>query len=348
MSEPTTPTGDQPAPPGARLEEVFDAERDRLIGLAYRMLGSIADAEDVVQTAWLRWSDPGRGPVDRPAAWLTTVVSRLAIDRMRQQQRRREDYVGPWLPEPVATQAADPGSVGVDPARAAELADSVTFGFRAASDRPARSKPCSSCSTCSASRSPDRRGGGRSPGVRQIASRARRKVRRPPGRPATADEALLKSSSSLARGRSTRCCRMSPDVVLTSGRPGGRRTPTVVGPDRVSRLMVHLTPGSSTTSVSLTERTVPPPRHPRAGSAHGARRGCRARRPDRRGAHRDEPREARRDRPPRTGPLTRRSRTRRPCVLSRSPVTGAAELRDGTGWQHRIGWQRRRARQLST
>lgn len=262
MSEPTTPTGDQPAPPGARLEGVFDAERDRLIGLAYRMLGSIADAEDVVQTAWLRWSDPGRGPVDRPAAWLTTVVSRLAIDRMRQQQRRREDYVGPWLPEPVATQAADPGSVGVDPARAAELADSVTFGFLVLLDRlsPVEravfvlsdvfGEPFPSIAAA-VGRSPD--------AVRQITSRARRKVRE--GRQADrrpADEALLTELVvALGEGSVDKVLSlMSPDVVLTSdGGPARRaaRRP-VVGPDRVSRLMVHLTSRVvDDVEVSLTE-----------------------------------------------------------------------------------------------
>src|SRR5690606_36648046 len=191
----------------------------------------------------------GRGPVDRPAAWLTTVVSRLAIDRMRQQQRRREDYVGPWLPEPVATQAADPGSVGVDPARAAELADSVTFGFLVLLDRlsPVEravfvlsdvfGEPFPSIAAA-VGRSPD--------AVRQIASRARRKVRE--GRQADrrpADEALLTELVvALGEGSVDKVLSlMSPDVVLTSdGGPARRaaRRP-VVGPDRVSRLMVHLT-----------------------------------------------------------------------------------------------------------
>ncbi len=99
--------------------DVFEAERPRLLGLAYRILGSAVDAEDVVQEAWVRWQ--AAHDVERPAAWLTTVVSRLALDSWRAQQRKREDYVGPWLPEPVATEP--------DPADRAEMADSLTFGF---------------------------------------------------------------------------------------------------------------------------------------------------------------------------------------------------------------------------
>ena len=101
MSEPTTPTGDQPAPPGARLEEVFDAERDRLIGLAYRMLGSVADAEDVVQDAYARWVSMDREGVREPAALLRTMVTRLCLNELRSARRVRETYIGPWLPEPV-------------------------------------------------------------------------------------------------------------------------------------------------------------------------------------------------------------------------------------------------------
>ena len=105
--------------PSTHELDVFEAERPRLLGLAYRILGSAVDAEDVVQEAWVRWSSAE--DIERPAAWLTTVVSRLALDAWRAQQRKREDYVGPWLPEPVAI---EPG-----PAERAELADSLTFGF---------------------------------------------------------------------------------------------------------------------------------------------------------------------------------------------------------------------------
>jgi RNA polymerase sigma-70 factor, ECF subfamily len=79
----------------------FDPLRPRLIRVAYRMLGSIADAEDVVQEAFLRWLDTDRDAVREPEAFLRRVVTRLCLDLLKSAQRRRESYVGPWLPEPV-------------------------------------------------------------------------------------------------------------------------------------------------------------------------------------------------------------------------------------------------------
>jgi RNA polymerase sigma factor (sigma-70 family) len=81
----------------------WDAERARLTGVAYRMLGSAADAEDVVQEALLRATQAP--PLESPRAWLTTVVTRLCLDALRSARRRRTTYVGTWLPEPVATDA---------------------------------------------------------------------------------------------------------------------------------------------------------------------------------------------------------------------------------------------------
>lgn len=79
----------------------FEAERPRLTRLAYRMLGERGAAEDVVQETWLRWAKVDTAEVNSPAAWLTRTASRLAIDALRKAKTRREDYVGPWLPEPV-------------------------------------------------------------------------------------------------------------------------------------------------------------------------------------------------------------------------------------------------------
>lgn len=84
-------------------EKVWAAERPRLLTIAYRMLGSWQDAEDALQDAWLRWSAANSHTVRSPAAYLTTTVTRLAIDRLRARQRAAETYLGPWLPEPVAT-----------------------------------------------------------------------------------------------------------------------------------------------------------------------------------------------------------------------------------------------------
>lgn len=86
----------------ARLD-LFRSERARLRALAYRMTGSVSDAEDVVQDAWLRWSMVDPGTVDQPRAFLTTIASRLALDRLRAAQAVRERYYGLWLPEPEVT-----------------------------------------------------------------------------------------------------------------------------------------------------------------------------------------------------------------------------------------------------
>jgi RNA polymerase sigma-70 factor (ECF subfamily) len=79
----------------------FDALRPKLMRVAYRMLGSVADAEDVLQDAWLRWADAERDAVRVPEAWLRRVVTRLCLDQLKSARVRREEYFGPWLPEPV-------------------------------------------------------------------------------------------------------------------------------------------------------------------------------------------------------------------------------------------------------
>jgi RNA polymerase sigma-70 factor (ECF subfamily) len=80
---------------------VFDPLRPRLVRIAYRMLGSLADAEDVVQDAYIRWHGTDRASVREPEAWLRRVVTRLALDQLKSARARRETYIGPWLPEPV-------------------------------------------------------------------------------------------------------------------------------------------------------------------------------------------------------------------------------------------------------
>jgi RNA polymerase sigma-70 factor (ECF subfamily) len=104
--------------------EVFEEHRPVLMGVAYRMLGRVADAEDVVQDAWLRWSRADREAVREPRAYLVRVTTRLAVDRLRQAQARKEAYVGPWLPEPYVT---DFGDTAPDAADRAVLADSVSL-----------------------------------------------------------------------------------------------------------------------------------------------------------------------------------------------------------------------------
>ena len=109
----------------AALTEAFEANRPRLKRLAYRMLGSVAEAEDVLQDAWLRWARAGEGVAD-PAAWLVRTTTRLAIDRLRKAKVEREAYRGPWLPEPLIEPLTD------DPV---ERAEDVSVAFLLALER---------------------------------------------------------------------------------------------------------------------------------------------------------------------------------------------------------------------
>src|SRR5882672_2368295 len=83
----------------------FESARPRLFGIAYRMLGSVAEAEDVVQDVWTRWQSTDRGVVRDPQAFLASTAAHLAINVLESARMRRETYVGPWLPEPVDTSA---------------------------------------------------------------------------------------------------------------------------------------------------------------------------------------------------------------------------------------------------
>jgi RNA polymerase sigma-70 factor (ECF subfamily) len=101
------------------IAEAFEAERARLVRLAYGQLGSLAEAEDVVQDAWLRLERADASQIRDLRAWLTTTVSRLALDTLRSARARRERYVGPWLPEPLVA------DTGADPADRVTLDESV-------------------------------------------------------------------------------------------------------------------------------------------------------------------------------------------------------------------------------
>jgi RNA polymerase sigma-70 factor (ECF subfamily) len=98
----------------------FEENRSMLLGLAYRLLGSMWDAEDVVQEAWLRWQDADRSQIRDPRAFLVTITSRLALDQLRSARVKRESYTGPWLPEPVSSAEAGPLDT-------AELRDTVSY-----------------------------------------------------------------------------------------------------------------------------------------------------------------------------------------------------------------------------
>ncbi|WP_213816588.1 sigma-70 family RNA polymerase sigma factor [Glaciihabitans sp. dw_435] len=112
---------DEPADPAelARALVIFEDTRPRLFGIAYRMLGSAAEAEEIVQEVWLRWQAYDRSVVESPAALLATICTRLAINAAQSARARHETYIGPWLPEPVDTSA--------DPALGAERGEALEF-----------------------------------------------------------------------------------------------------------------------------------------------------------------------------------------------------------------------------
>jgi RNA polymerase sigma-70 factor (TIGR02957 family) len=100
---------------------VFDEHRGLLVSVAYRILGSVTDAEDAVQEAYLRWSGVDHAEINDPRAFLVRVTTRLAIDRLRRARTRRESYVGPWLPEPILTRQ--------DPSEEVAMAESVSMAM---------------------------------------------------------------------------------------------------------------------------------------------------------------------------------------------------------------------------
>ena len=217
-----------------------------------------------MREAWGRVRRAGGEQVDRPSAWLTTVVSRLALDRLRAAQRRRESYVGPWLPEPVA--AIDtPAGTGADPAQFAELAESLTFGFLRVLESLTPVErvvfvladvfgvPFPEIAAV-VDRSPD--------ACRQVASRARTRVRDERRTGGAADDAAQVAGAlagALMAGDTDRVLSLlAPDVVLVSdgGSEAHAARRPVVGPHRVGRLLVNLARRAAELGVRHERRTV--------------------------------------------------------------------------------------------
>src|SRR5947207_12438148 len=113
------------------LAERFERHRGHLRAVAYRMLGSVSEAEDAVQESWLRLARADTDAVSNLGGWLTTVVARVALDMLRARRTRREDYLGSWLPEPIVAVETD-----TDPEHEAVLADSVGLALLVVLDTP--------------------------------------------------------------------------------------------------------------------------------------------------------------------------------------------------------------------
>ena len=225
-----------------RVDE-FEELRPHLLAVAYRLTGTVADAEDIVQDAWLRWDGSGAEAINDLRAWLTTVVSRLSLDRLRSAAHRRETYFGEWLPEPVVTDAG-------------RLRSAVGGGGRRG--RPVRrdggagaTQPRSAGGVCAARRircavrRDRRRAGVSAAAARQLASRARRAVASAP--PSVTDDSHSEVAGALmvalAAGDMKAVVHLlHPDVTYTGDANGKAPTAARVirGPDKVARFLFGL------------------------------------------------------------------------------------------------------------
>ena len=239
----------------------------RLINVAYRLLGSVADAEDAVQEAFIRWyalTPEDREAIETPAAWLTTVTSRICLDQLGSARARRERYVGEWLPEPVPDRTEWPGAdAGADPADRITLDESVDMAFLVVLD----------------SMSPAERVAfllhdvfrypfdevaeivGRTPAAcRQLASTARRKVRdtRPVDTPTAGRAEVVREFKQAWEAMDIEALLgiLDPDVVSVAD-GGGRVAAALVpieGPEVIANFLVAL--AGRSTGLRIEEHTV--------------------------------------------------------------------------------------------
>ena len=231
----------------------FVAHRDLLFTVAYEMLGSAADAEDVLQETWLRWSEVDRSEVRDERAYLVRITTRLALNRMRSNARRRESYVGPWLPEPLLTSP--------DVAEDVELADSVSTAMLVLLETLAPTERAVFVLrevfdlgydeiAAAVDKSPA--------AVRQIAHRARDHVseRRPRAdvTPSQRDEVIARFLGATASGDLQSLMDvLAPDVVLLTDGGGVKKAALrpILGRDKVVRFLDAVAPEGVTADVVL-------------------------------------------------------------------------------------------------
>jgi RNA polymerase sigma-70 factor (ECF subfamily) len=243
--------------------EVVMRERRRLLGIAYRLLGTLAEAEDAVQETYTRWyqlSDAERSAVENVPAWLTRVTSNICLDVLKSARRRREQYVGPWLPEPLPSEAAD----DADPADRVTLDESVSTALLLVLDSmtPAERVAFVLHDVFQVPFPEVAEIVGRTPAaVRKLASSARRRVSTERGRRSATDV-----HASVVRAFAAACengdleallAVLDPSVELRSDGGGVVRAAPrpVVGAAKVARFMLGMLRKSPDWSVQL--RTVP-------------------------------------------------------------------------------------------
>lgn len=224
--------------------DVFQAHRGRLFGLAYRMLGSRAEAEDTLQEAYLRWHEADRAAIQNAEAWLVTTTTRLAIDRLRRLKTEREAYVGPWLPEPLL------GSPPPPPDRDLTLTADLSLAFLTLLERLAPEERAAfvlheafDVGYPQIAAVLDRS----EAACRQIVHRARERVRGERKRFDASDAArteLLRAFTAAmeARDEQTLLSLFTPDATWTAD--GGGKTAAsprpIVGAERIARLVINL------------------------------------------------------------------------------------------------------------
>ncbi len=225
--------------------DTFQARRGHLLALAYQMLGELAAAEDIVQEAWLRWSQADRAEIRSPDAWLTSVVTRLSIDQLRSARRRRETYTGTWLPEPIleADAGQEPPEL-LDVARRCELALLWTLERLDEDERAAfLLRQVFDTGYDELARVLDRS----EAACRQLVSRATRRVKDgAPRYTRSADQledTMVRFAAAAAAGdKQTVLEMLAPDVVAVSDGGGVVKAALIPleGPERVAQVITHI------------------------------------------------------------------------------------------------------------
>jgi RNA polymerase sigma factor (sigma-70 family) len=245
-------------------------ERRQLINLAYRLLGSLAEAEDAVQETYTRWyamSPREQQAIRSPGAWLTTVTSRICLDLLGSARARRERYVGEWIPEPVPDPAEWPGRPGdpADPADRVTLDESVTMAFLVVleSMTPAERVALILHDVFGYPFAEVAGVVGRSPAAcRQLASSARRRIRaaQPPAAPTARQAGIVRDFKQAWETQDINAliALLDPNAVAT-GDGGGRATAAlhpVEGAEEIARFFTERARASAVDGVTLLERTV--------------------------------------------------------------------------------------------
>jgi RNA polymerase sigma-70 factor (ECF subfamily) len=231
------------------MTDPFETERAHLLGLAYRMLGEMAAAEDVVQEAWIKWNRADQTDIRDTHAWLSTVTIRLALDALRSARSRREVYVGPWLPEPILPD--DTRAFAADtPAAHAELASDLSLALLFVLEKLSPEERAAfilhdafDCDYATIAAMLDKS----EAACRKLVSRARERVKQDrPKQQASKDqhrELLLRfAKAATLADEHTLASLFAPDVIFYSD--GGGRVPAALNPifgaDRVQRLTIGL------------------------------------------------------------------------------------------------------------